>query len=100
MKQGIRIFEKEIEKIERNFDIFEVDVAKFCDKVIGRKSLSDAQKIDSMLRLDATLYMYLGSTSTKTLRDETRKKSRVIYRAIKRIDKALGDSFLSHQDKT
>ena len=99
MKDALRLFEKDIEKMERNFDIFSVDVASFCNKVIARKRVSDDAKIDAMLRLDATLYMYLGSGSRKAERDETKKKSRIIYRAIKTINRALGDSFLSHQDK-
>ena len=99
MKDALRIFEKEIEELERDFNIFEVDVAKFCDKIIARDSISNNVKIDGMLRLDATLYMHLGSGSKKSEREETKKKSRTIYRAIKTLDKALGDSFLSHQDK-
>jgi len=99
MKEALRLFEKDIEKIERNFDIYKVDVAAFCNKIIARKRISDAAKIDAMLRLDATLYMQLGIESRKADRDETKKKSRVIYRAIKTIDKPLGNSFLSHQDR-
>ena len=40
------------------------------------------------------MYCNLGSDSTKTERLETKKQSRAIYRAIKTIDKSLGDSLL------
>ena len=100
MKQSLKSFKKEIELIERSFDIFNLDVDSFCNKVSGRKSIKDEDKIDAMLMLDATLYMYLGSDSTKKEKEETKKKSRVIYRSIKRLDRALGESFLSHQDKS
>ena len=94
------LFEKEIEKIQKKrFDIFELDVSGFCDKVASRKRATDQQKVDAMLELDATLYMYLGSDSKKSERRETKKKSRIIYRAIKNINYALGDSLLSHQDR-
>lgn len=93
------LLEREIEKLERKFDIFELDVHGFCDKVLSRKRATDRQKIDSLLELDATMYMYLGSDSKRSEHTETKKKSRIIYRAIKNIDKALGDSLLSHQDK-
>lgn len=100
MKDALRIFEREIEQMEKGFDIFTVDVSKYCEDIMSRKDVDDTKKIDGMLRLDATLYMHLGVGSKKSEREETKKKSRVIYRAIKTIDKALGDSFLSHQDKT
>lgn len=93
------LFKKEIEKIENKFNIFELDVHGFCHKVMSRKRATDKQRIDAMLELDATMYMHLGSDSKISEHKETKKKSRIIYRAIKNIDKTLGDSFLSHQDK-
>ena len=99
MKNALKRFDKEVERLERKFDIFTIDVSGFCDKVIAKKRIGNEEKISGMLKLDATLYMYLGLSSTKKEREETKKKSRIIYRAIKTIDKALGDSLLSHQDK-
>ena len=43
--------------------------------------------------------MMLGSGATKSEKAEVRKKSRMIYREIKKYDKATGESFLKHQDK-
>lgn len=43
------------------------------------------------------MYTNLGSDSTKTDRNETKKKSRIIYRAIKNIDRDLGDMLLINQ---
>ena len=43
--------------------------------------------------------MNLGTNSTKADKAETKKESRKIYRAIKKIDPKLGDLFLVHQDK-
>jgi hypothetical protein len=40
----------------------------------------------------------LGIESSAKDKKETKKKSRVIYRAIKSYNKTLGDSFLQHMD--
>jgi len=94
------LFEKEITKILKGgFDIFKLNADAYCEKVLSRKRATDKQKIDALLELDANLYMYLGYDATKSQREETKKKSRVLYRAIKKINHALGDSLLSHQDK-
>ena len=82
------------------FDIFTINVRQFCDQVVNHKNMNNKDKIDNLLELDATLYMHLGSGSTKSEIAQTKKQSRHIYRAIKSIDDALGTSFLSHQDKT
>jgi len=51
-----------------------------------------------LLELDSTLYTELGISSSKKDKQETKKKSRVIYRAIKTFNKSLGNSFLDHMD--
>lgn len=69
------------------------------EKILNYKSISIRQKIDRLLELDAINYTNLGSESTKTQREEVKKESRFIYRAIKTLDTNLGNLFLQHQDK-
>ena len=69
------------------------------DKILSYTSVSDKSKIDRLLELDATLYCNLGSDSTKAEKRDTRTQSKLIYKAIKSIDKRLGDQFLQHMDK-
>ena len=67
--------------------------------LLHRKYKNPNKILDKLLCLDAQLYMNLGRSSTKTEREEVKKESRKIYRAIKKIDPKLGDLFLVHQDK-
>ncbi len=67
------------------------------NKILNYKTISDKDKIDRLLELDAIMYTNLGSDSTKTDRSETKKKSRIIYRAIKNLDRDLGDMLLINQ---
>jgi hypothetical protein len=60
---------------------------------------TDRQKIDGLLELDARLYTELGVNSTKADKVETRRKSRIIYREIRSIDKKDGNLLLNHLDK-
>ena len=60
---------------------------------------SDRQKVDALLELDARLYTELGIDSTKADKIETRRKSRIIYREIRSIDKKDGNLLLNHLDK-
>lgn len=67
------------------------------NKILNYKTISDKEKINRLLELDAIMYTNLGSDSTKTDRNETKKKSRIIYRAIKNLDRDLGDMLLINQ---
>lgn len=60
---------------------------------------TDKQKVDALLELDAFLYTELGVDSTKADKVETRRKSRIIYREIRSIDKKDGNLLLNHLDK-
>ena len=60
---------------------------------------TDKQKVDALLELDARLYTELGIDSTKADKVETRRKSRIIYREIRSIDKKDGNLLLNHLDK-
>ena len=68
------------------------------EKVISFSSWSDKKKIDELFRIDCYMYANLGIDSTQKERDEVEKKSRYIYRAIKKIDPQLGDKLI-HQLK-
>lgn len=93
------LFNREFNKIKQDqFDINTLDVDRFCEKVVGYTTKSNEEKTSALLELDTLLYTMLGIESTLTEKRETKKKSRVIYRAIKSYNKALGDSFLQHMD--
>lgn len=66
-------------------------------KIVGYKTWSDKRKIDALLEIDATAYTNLGTDSTKTQVENTRRDSRFIYRAIKSIDETLGKELLINQ---
>lgn len=68
------------------------------DKILGYKSWSDRRKIDSLLEMDCIMYTELGVDSTKKERDEVKKMSRKIYKAIKSIDPLIGGPMLSSMD--
>jgi CRISPR/Cas system CSM-associated protein Csm2 small subunit len=69
------------------------------EKILNFKKWDDKKKIDELLRIDARIYAHQGIDSTKSEKEENKIKSRKIYRAIKQIDKPLGDSFLQLMDK-
>jgi len=69
------------------------------DKILNYKTYTDKMRIDALLEIDCNNYTNLGSDSTKTERIEVKKQSRQIYRAIKTIDKSLGDMLLIAMDK-
>lgn len=68
------------------------------DKILDFKSWSNRRKIDELLRIDCVMYTNMGSDSTKTEREETKKRSRSIYKAISKIDKETGKNLLYHMD--
>jgi len=56
------------------------------------------ERVDMLLEADATMYTNLGSDSTNSDKQEVKKNSRAIYRAIKDLDEATGKLLLQHQD--
>ena len=75
------------------------ELENFVFRVLSHKSYSDVQKIDSLLELNANMYANLGSDSKKGEVDDVKRKTRVIYRAIKSIDERQGSLMLRTQDK-
>jgi len=60
---------------------------------------TDNQKIDKLLELDCNMYTNLGSDSTKTEKQEVKRMSRKIYKAIQGINEPVGKSLLQAMDK-
>lgn len=56
------------------------------------------QRINELLEIDAIMYTNLGSDSTKADKQEVKKNSRIIYRAIRDLDHDTGKLLLQHQD--
>ncbi len=60
------------------------------DKIMGYKTVSDKQKIDRLLELNAQQYTNTGIDSTKTEISTAEMTSKYIYRNIKKLDESLG----------
>ena len=60
--------------------------------------MSLKEKKDKLFEMDCIMYTKLGTDSTKTEKEETKKRSRVIYRGIREIDFYLGCALLRTQD--
>ncbi len=72
---------------------------KDLEKIIEFSSWSDDKKIDELFRIDCYMYTNLGKDSTKKEAEETKRKSKVIYRAISKIDKKIGKSLITALDQ-
>lgn len=83
---------------QKSFDIHTLKVEDFIFKCLGYKTKSDKEKIDALLELDAFLYTNMGSDSFVKDKNETKRRSKQIYTAIKSIDETIGKSFLDHMD--
>jgi hypothetical protein len=79
--------------------INEIEMQDRIDKILAYKTVSDKEKIDRLLFMDADQYTNLGIESTKTAKENTKKNSRRIYRAIKTINDDMGSRFLRLMDK-
>lgn len=55
-------------------------------KIANRRNWSKKRRIDQLLEIDATMYMYLGSNATKSDKKAVKQRSRFIYKLIKDID--------------
>jgi hypothetical protein len=66
---------------------------------IINQQLTDKEKIDKLLELDCNMYTNLGTDSTKSEKQEVKRMSKKIYRAIQNINEAIGKSLLQAMDK-
>lgn len=63
------------------------------------EQITDKEKIDKLLELDCNLYTNLGIDSTKSEKQEVKRMSKKIYRAIQTINEPIGKSLLQAIDK-
>ena len=71
----------------------------YIEEVLSNDSLDERQKKDELYRIDCKMYTNLGTDSTKTERNEVKKKSRMIYKAIQKINPHEGTQLLQAIDK-
>ncbi len=68
-------------------------------KEIIKMPITDREKIDKLLEIDADLYTNLGIDSTKKERLEVKRLSKKIYRMIQGINPAIGKTLLQAMDR-
>ncbi len=71
----------------------------YIEEVLSKNSWDEKQKKDELYRIDCKMYTNLGTDSTKADRNEVKKKSRLIYRAIQKINHHEGTQLLQAMDK-
>jgi len=64
------------------------------DRIVNFSTWSDKKKIDELFRIDTYMYTDLGKDSSNKDREEVRKKSRYIYKAIQKIDPVMGKELI------
>ena len=69
------------------------------DKIYNLKSISNKEKIDRLLEIDAIQYTNCGLETTKSDKLIVKKNSKYIYKIIKKIDNNLGITLLQPIDK-
>ncbi len=67
--------------------------------VVDDTTMTDKEKIDNLLWIDANIYSNMGLDSTTKERDEAKRTSKKIYTCIKNIDKEIGETFIRLIDK-
>jgi hypothetical protein len=68
------------------------------EKILGCNRCSNKKKIDTFLKHDCYMYTNLGSDSLKTERLNVRRKSKLLYKAIEKLDESIGSKFLYFMD--
>ena len=76
----------------------ESTLEELVNSIIKNEKLTLKEKKDKLFEIDSIMYTKLGTDSTKTEREETKKRSRIIYRGIREIDFYLGCALLRTQD--
>ena len=71
----------------------------YIEEVLSNDSWDEKQKKDELYRIDCKMYTNLGTDSTKAERNEVKKKSRMIYKAIQKINHHEGTQLLQAIDK-
>ena len=68
------------------------------DKIVEFKTWTIKQKLDELFRIDCDMYTNLGIESTKKERDEVKRMSKQIYKAISKIDSNIGKHLIVNMD--
>lgn len=84
--------------MKQNIEI-DMTIREEVDKIMNYKTVSDQDKIDRLLFLNADQYCNLGTDSAKTERQKAEVNSRYIYRAIKNLDLYLGAFLLKANEE-
>tara|TARA_A100001201_G_scaffold35987_1_gene37981 strand:- start:1018 stop:1272 length:255 start_codon:yes stop_codon:yes gene_type:complete len=84
--------------MNKNIDI-DMNIREQVDKILNYKTVSNEEKIDRLLFINADQYCNLGTESSKTDRQKAEINSRYIYRAIKTIDLYLGSFLLNANEE-
>jgi len=69
------------------------------DKILSYKSWKTRRKLDALLEMDCIQYTNLGIDSSKKEKEQVKRNSRKIYKAIKTLNKRMGSEFLMAMDK-
>ena len=64
------------------------------NSILNHPTLTDREKTDELLFMDACLYANTGTDSTQYEHALNKANSILIYEAIKKIDYTMGQSFL------
>ena len=64
------------------------------DKIYNYKTISDREKIDRLLEIDANQYVNCGLETSKTVLQSVKRNSKHIYKTIKKIDEPTGKLLL------
>ncbi len=76
-----------------------IELKEKIDKITAYKTVSNRDKIDRLLELNADQYCNLGKDSYKYEREEAEVTSRYIYRCIRTIDYYLGSLLLKYREE-
>ena len=75
------------------------DIKELAKQIATDFELSIKERTDKLLELDCNMYTNLGTDSTKTQKQEVKKNSKYIYKAIKGIDETSGNILLAALDE-
>lgn len=74
------------------------DIKELAKQIATDFELTIKERTDKLLKLDCDMYTNLGTDSTKTQKQEVKKNSKYIYKAIKGIDEKSGSMLLDALD--
>jgi len=68
------------------------------EKILNFKSWTNKRKIDELLQIDCNMYTNMGIDSSKKDRQDTKKRSKAIYKSISKVDESIGHSLIKAMD--